>query len=108
MPWPYNWGKGLGKGAEILCQIEFRTTCPCPLRPMPSCAPGAVGLSPDSVCEIQGRLKRGDWCGTESLEPASFCKSGAHNIRYKCQNCGRVAINPGLLCEPEQMPKPDN
>jgi len=35
-----------------------------------------------------------DWCGTESLEPASFCKSGVHNIRYKCQNCGRVAINP--------------
>jgi predicted RNA-binding Zn-ribbon protein involved in translation (DUF1610 family) len=69
---------------------------------------GAVALSPENVCEVQGRLKRGDWCGTESLEPASFCKSRVHNIRYKCQKCGRVAINPGLLCEPEQMPKPSD
>jgi predicted RNA-binding Zn-ribbon protein involved in translation (DUF1610 family) len=69
---------------------------------------GVVALSLNNVCEIQGRLKRGDWCGTESLDPASFCKSKVHNTRYKCQKCGRIAINPGLLCEPEQMPEPSN
>jgi ribosomal protein S27AE len=67
---------------------------------------GAVSLTTDGICNVQGRLTRGDWCGTKSLEPPKFCQNRAHNLRFKCGKCGRVAVDAGLLCEPEQMPQP--
>jgi hypothetical protein len=68
---------------------------------------GAVSLSPEGVCQVQGRITRGDWCGTQSVEPARVCQNKIHNLRFKCQKCGRVAVDAGLLCEPERMPEPD-
>jgi len=67
---------------------------------------GAVSLRPEGICKVQGRLTRGDWCGTKSLEPARGCQSKFHNLRFKCGKCGRVAVDAGLLCEPEKMPEP--
>ena len=68
---------------------------------------GAVSLSPEGVCKVQGRMTRGDWCGTKSIEPAKVCQNKIHNLRFKCGNCGRVAVDAGLLCEPEEMSAPD-
>jgi len=65
---------------------------------------GAVSLRPDGICQVQGRLMRGEWCGTKSLEPARVCQNKIHNLRFKCGNCGRVSVDAGLLCEAEQMP----
>ena len=67
---------------------------------------GAVSLRQDGICEVQGRMTRADWCGTKSLEPAKGCQNRVHNLRYACGKCGRVAVDAGLLCEPEQMPEP--
>jgi len=68
---------------------------------------GAVSLSPEGVCKVQGRMTRGDWCGTKSVEPPRFCQNRVNNLRFKCAKCGRVAVDAGLLCEPEQIPEPD-
>jgi len=68
---------------------------------------GAVSLRPEDVCEVQGRMTRGEWCGTKSVDPARVCQNKIHNLRFKCRKCGRVAVDRGLLCEPERMPEPD-
>jgi len=67
---------------------------------------GAVSLSPDGVCKLQGQGTRHDWCGSKSLPPPSFCHNRKNNLRYSCGKCGQVAVHPELLCEPEQMPDP--
>jgi predicted RNA-binding Zn-ribbon protein involved in translation (DUF1610 family) len=67
---------------------------------------GAVSLSPDGICKVQGQATRADWCGTQSQFTASFCHNRKHNLRFKCIKCGRVAVNPELLCEPEEMLQP--
>ena len=67
---------------------------------------GAVSLKPDGICQVQGRITRGDWCGTKSIEPAMGCRNRVHNVRFKCENCGRAAVDAGLLCEPRKMPEP--
>ena len=67
---------------------------------------GAVSLSPNDICKFQGKGMKADWCGTTSLKPPSFCHNKVHNIRYKCNKCGQVAVHPELLCEPEKIPEP--
>ena len=67
---------------------------------------GAVSLSPDGICELQGQTTKADWCGTKSHFTPSLCHNKKHNLRFKCNKCGRVAVNPELLCEPEEMAQP--
>ncbi len=64
---------------------------------------GAVALNPCSVCKVQGKVTRSDWCGTNSPTKISGCLNHLHHIRYYCLKCNRVAINPELLCNPEKM-----
>jgi len=66
---------------------------------------GAVSLNEDAICEVQGKVKKGDWCGSKSIEMPLVCKNLKNNIRYKCKKCGRVAIDSDLLCEPEKIPE---
>jgi len=65
---------------------------------------GAVSLHSQGVCQVQGMATRADWCGTPSNAMAHQCKNHVHMIRYRCNKCGRVAVNPELLCEPVRMP----
>lgn len=64
---------------------------------------GAVSLSAGNICNPQGRGKKSDWCGTESLGKPHFCANNKHNLRFRCKNCGQVSVNPELLCNPEEM-----
>ncbi len=64
---------------------------------------GAVSLSSDGVCKVQGMGTKADWCGIEHTSPVGKCKHDKHNKRYKCTKCGQVSVNPELLCEPEKM-----
>jgi uncharacterized OB-fold protein len=64
---------------------------------------GVVSLSPDAVCEVQGRGTRADWCGSESGHAPSYCRNHKHVLRYRCDKCGQLAIHPELLCEPRRM-----
>ncbi len=64
---------------------------------------GAVALDANNICKLQGTGTKADWCGTESLKAPSFCQNKVHNDRWQCKKCGQVAVNPQLLCEPEQI-----
>ena len=64
---------------------------------------GAVSLSSDGICKLQGKGPKADWCGSKSVNTPKLCQNSAHTIRYKCKNCGQVAVNAELLCEPELM-----
>jgi predicted RNA-binding Zn-ribbon protein involved in translation (DUF1610 family) len=64
---------------------------------------GAVALSADNVCKVMGVGKKADWCGTKGIKPPSFCHKKVHNDRWQCKNCGKIAVNPELLCEPEKL-----
>ena len=66
---------------------------------------GAVSLSSEDVCKIQGQGTKADWCGTESVPPSLFCQNAVDKSRFKCGKCGQVAVNPELLCQPERMPE---
>ena len=64
---------------------------------------GAVSLDSDSICKVQGRGTKADWCGTKSSAPPQTCQNRVHNIRWVCENCGKVAVNAELLCEPKPL-----
>lgn len=64
---------------------------------------GAVALDAKNICVVQGKGKKADWCGSKSGKAPSFCHNKVHNDRWQCRNCGQVAVNPGLLCEPEKI-----
>ena len=64
---------------------------------------GAVSLSHAGICKLQGKGTRADWCGSESGNAPKFCQNKVHTLRYKCKNCGQVAVNSELLCEPELL-----
>jgi predicted RNA-binding Zn-ribbon protein involved in translation (DUF1610 family) len=68
---------------------------------------GAVSLDPDGICKVQGRGTKGDWCGTKDPTPPRSCKNRVNNARWVCDNCGKVSVNPGLLCEPRDMKADD-
>jgi hypothetical protein len=67
---------------------------------------GAVSLSEEGICKVQGMGTKADWCGTKSLTPPKLCFNRVHNLRFVCKKCGKVAVNPELLCEPERMVDP--
>ena len=64
---------------------------------------GAVSLDPDSICKLQGKGTKGDWCGTKDPSPEQPCHNRVHNARWSCANCGKVSVNPELLCKPRDM-----
>ena len=64
---------------------------------------GAVALHSDGVCTPQGRGTKADWCGSNPGAAPSHCRHAVHTERYQCKNCGQVAVNPGLLCDPEKI-----
>ena len=64
---------------------------------------GAVSLSADGVCKVQGMGTKVDWCGTTTPKPPAHCHNKVHNLRFRCGKCGQTAVNPELLCEPEKM-----
>ena len=55
---------------------------------------GAVSLDPDKICKVQGRGTKGDWCGTKGSAPPRMCQNRVHNVRWACDNCGKV-MKPG-------------
>lgn len=66
---------------------------------------GAVSLDSHSICKVQGRGVKADWCGSKSPRPPQLCHNRVHNVRFACENCGQVSVNPELLCEPREMGK---
>src|SRR4030042_5353900 len=78
--------------------------------PMPKDTPaffcancGAVALDAKNICDVMGRGKKADWCGTKGGKPPTYCRKKVHNDRWQCQDCGQVSVNPGLLCKPEKL-----
>ena len=68
---------------------------------------GAVSLYAGNVCKVQGKGKKSDWCGIKHVTPPQSCHNKVHNLRYRCNNCGQVSVNPELLCEPEKIENPE-
>ncbi len=66
---------------------------------------GAVSLDSGSICKVQGRGTKGDWCGTKDSPPPQKCHNSVHDDRWVCGNCGKVSVNPELLCEPTPLGK---
>lgn len=64
---------------------------------------GAVSLDPGSICKVQGRGTKGDWCGTSDPPPPQSCHNRVNNVRWACDNCGKVSVNAELLCEPRPL-----
>ena len=65
---------------------------------------GAVSLDSNGICKVQGRGTKADWCGTKDQQPpAQACHNSVHNDRWVCENCGKVSVNPELLCEPRPL-----
>jgi predicted RNA-binding Zn-ribbon protein involved in translation (DUF1610 family) len=67
---------------------------------------GAVSLDANSICKVQGKGKKMDWCGTKDQPSPQQCHNRVNTIRFQCQKCHKVSVNKGLLCEPEAMPLP--
>jgi predicted RNA-binding Zn-ribbon protein involved in translation (DUF1610 family) len=68
---------------------------------------GAVALDQNNICKVMGKVTKSDWCGSEGVAPPAYCHNKVNNDRYQCKNCGKVSINPELLCEPHKLEIPE-
>ena len=64
---------------------------------------GAVSLDANNICKVQGKGTKADWCGTKGIKPPQYCHNKINNDRWQCRNCGQIAVNPKLLCEPQKL-----
>lgn len=67
---------------------------------------GAVSLDANKICKVMGKVQKSDWCGSTGVHPPTFCHNKVHTTRYQCNKCGKVAVNPELLCEPVKLEIP--
>ena len=67
---------------------------------------GAVSLDSQSICKAHGRGTKADWCGIKDTAIPQQCHNKEHNLRFACEKCGKVSVNPELLCEPVEMGLP--
>jgi len=64
---------------------------------------GAVALSPNDICEVQGMATKADWCGTPGDRPPRQCVNRIHTLRFYCDRCKRVSVNHEVLCQPVRL-----
>ena len=64
---------------------------------------GAVALDANSLCNVQGKGKKIDWCGSETVKLPVYCHNKVNNDRWQCRNCGQTSVNKDLLCDPEKL-----
>lgn len=66
---------------------------------------GAVSLTSNNLCKVQGLIEKADFCGTKSVQSPKQCFNKKNTDRYVCTKCNRVAMNEEILCQPEKMEK---
>ena len=64
---------------------------------------GAVALDANNLCNVQGKGKKIDWCGSKAVKLPVYCRKKVNNDRWQCRNCGQTAVNIDLLCDPEKL-----
>jgi len=62
---------------------------------------GAVSLDPLGICQVQGKGTKADWCGTPTTSSPVKCINRINKLRFDCNTCGKLAVNPELLCQPK-------
>lgn len=63
---------------------------------------GVVALDANNICKVQGMGMKSDWCGVKGSQPPKICHTKEHTDRWQCRNCGQTAVNPILLCQPDE------
>ena len=43
------------------------------------------------------------FCGKPTSDPRHICKFMVPHLRYKCANCGRIAVGEEVLCNPNAI-----
>jgi len=61
------------------------------------CAPVPIEPASLAVC---------DFCGQTAADPRHVCFPKRLELKYACENCGRLATTRSLLCSPRAIPKP--
>jgi hypothetical protein len=44
------------------------------------------------------------YCGEKGAHTKHFCKGKLEDIKYVCDQCGRLATSADMLCKPKDVP----
>lgn len=47
--------------------------------------------------------KKCDWCGAFIPNARHLCNSKLQEVTYICNSCGRTAVKPEFLCQPQKI-----
>jgi DNA-directed RNA polymerase subunit RPC12/RpoP len=65
---------------------------------------GAVAPEPGHLCNPSTETTTCSYCGEKSPHVKHYCKGKMADLKYVCENCGRLATSEDLVCKPKKVP----
>ena len=65
---------------------------------------GALAEEPGHLCNPAGEAATCGYCGEKGADTKHFCKGKLEDIKYVCDQCGRLATSADMLCKPKDVP----
>lgn len=65
---------------------------------------GALAEEPGHLCNPSGEPMTCAYCGEKGAHAKHYCKGKLEDIKYVCDQCGRLATSADLLCKPKEVP----
>jgi len=65
---------------------------------------GALAEEPGHLCNPAGEPMTCAYCGEKAAHAKHFCKGKLEDIKYVCDQCGRLSTSADLLCKPKEVP----
>jgi DNA-directed RNA polymerase subunit RPC12/RpoP len=64
---------------------------------------GALAEEPGHLCNPAGEPMTCAYCGEKGVHAKHYCKGKLEDIKYVCDQCGRLATSADLLCKPKSV-----
>jgi hypothetical protein len=71
-------------------------------RTCPTCK-GAVSQAGHLCVPVASKDEKCDWCGALIPNQRHLCNDKVKALSYICNSCGRTAVSPDHLCQPQKI-----
>jgi len=65
---------------------------------------GALAEEPGHLCAPAEEMGTCAYCGKNTPHAKHYCKGKMEDLKFVCENCGRLAPTEELLCKPTKVP----
>jgi len=65
---------------------------------------GALAEEPGHLCAPAEEMGTCAYCGKNTPHVKHYCKGKMEDLKFVCEQCGRLAPTEELLCKPTKVP----